>query len=207
MKTQKVSIDTNGLTIAQLASVYNAFSLNPIKRFSSKSSGMKRIEFMVENELPEMEPADLEAQIKDLPEDLQERCTLGKKTVKSKSKAKLGGGSNAGRSKKYEGMKLAKTIPFNPFNNKGRRYTGFELIKDGMSVEEFQISGGSVADLGIMIRTGYVAPLNDDQFAKFKEGKLKSKTLRKKFYEELNLRTPLETIEKRIAIFNKAAQA
>lgn len=209
-----MKINTKDLTCSQLALIFNAFSDKPVKKFSSKASGLKRLEFLCENEIPaDFDQEQLDMYAESLPEELRERITLkGKKKSKATPKERTRPVGEVKPSSertltkgKFAGVTLVALVPFNPYNANGRRNINFERILSGGcdTRESYENDGGASADLFTFINTGYVAPLDEADLAKFKSGKLTAKTLRKKFYKELNLRTPLETIEKRVKAWQK----
>lgn len=217
-KTEQMTINTKGLSMAELVSIYNAFAQSPVKKFSTLKVGQTRIKFLAENECKELTPEEIENYKAGVRQDLRDRIEGGippkkekakkapkkaakkeKAPKKAAKKEKAEGGVTRKRGK-LTGKRLLPLVPFNPFNGSGRRAKNFDtiLVSPGITTEEYLEEEGIMADLQIMIKTGYVAPLDKEEYAKAIGGTPSLKSLRKKFYVEMGQRTPLETIEKRI---------
>jgi len=111
---------------SELVSVYNSFADTPVKKFTDRATAMKRAAKLLEEKVISLD------EIKKLV------CDDTKKDLE-KIKTNKGG---QGKKSQYAGKKIYKKVKDNPRREGTHGHRSWELIKNGMTYEEYISAGG-----------------------------------------------------------------
>ena len=122
------------LKTPELVAVYNTYSDKSIKKFSDREAAVRRTTEILEFKKPEMK--EIKSKIS------EESCKLLDALPDDRK------GKFPGPKSKFQGKKIYKLLKENPRRKKtGWGYQGWDIMKDGMTYEEFRLAGGRTEDL------------------------------------------------------------
>lgn len=169
MKTLKAVSVLETKTLSELAEIYNSQvdKGEEVKRFSDKSSAIKRILALEEKSPFLLQKKDVTSKSSErkkgntkMTNDDQSKSTSSESndsiSASSESPKKKSGGGKVGRTSQYEGKKIYKLKDENPRRPGTHGHKSFSIIRNGMRYETYIEAGGRRKDLDWDIAKGNV---------------------------------------------------
>lgn len=131
------------LKTPELIAIYNTYSDKPIKKFSDREAAVRRTAEILEFKKPE---------VKEIKSKISEESSSLLDSLPEERKGKFPGPKS-----KFDGKKIYKKQKENPRRKKsGWGYKSWDIMKDGMTYEEFRLAGGRTEDLAWDVKHKHV---------------------------------------------------